>query len=182
MSEENTVITSLRTIRIVTEAIVKQTFGHDYRNRMLAVMRREMEVIISKHADFDGDYYLRDQRDVREQLRDGLQAVALLLHGGGDGDGDPNRVGSFETHRQVNDRLKLLNDLASFLIQKAEEVRGQDEQRQKWLREPEDLSGSVIPIVVTETFVPPQSIFDAYLDEVDPAPNSDINDVDEPLT
>lgn len=123
MPDKDSVITSLRTIRIVIDAIHKRTYGHDYRNRLLSVMRREMAVIVEKHRGFRGDHSLRDKPDLREQLADGLQAIATLLHDGGGSDWD-DYAGvqrGFETHREVSSRLMLIRDLASHLISKAEE-------------------------------------------------------------
>lgn len=177
MSEEKSVITSLRTIRIVCEAIVKQTFGHDYRNRMLAVMQREMTVIMRRHSDFDGDYYLRGRDDVQEQLRDGLRAVAALLHAGGDGDTDPDR-NHFETHREVIDRMKLLKDLATFLIDRAEEERGKDEKLNKMYAQADAESEPQIPDASEDDIPTPSagSVFDAYLDEINPGPTAEGED------
>lgn len=170
MADKNSVITSLRTIRIAIDAIHKRTYGHDYRNRLLSVMRREMAVIVETHREFRGDHYLRDKTDLREQLADGLRALTTLLHDGGDAgwDQDAEQRRDFETHREVNARLTLVHDLATFLIRRAEEeLPPTDEEKY-----PQDETGLDASLTVTThnstlTISIQPDVWETALDEID---------------
>lgn len=112
------IIEDLRTIRITIMAIRERTWGHRVRNNRLRVMCREIDLLIDDNTRFNNDIWLwSGQAALREQLLDGLRALRTLAHPGTDA------PGAFETNREVMDRLRLLEDLATFLIQKAEEIK-----------------------------------------------------------
>lgn len=114
------IIHNLRSIRILINTICQQHYSHERRNKRLAVMERTIDRLITSHETWlGGDNWLADYPDLRAQLIDGLRSLRLLTH--------PNLNDEdlvlFETHSDVKDRLRLMGEVVSFLIEKAEEAQ-----------------------------------------------------------
>lgn len=130
------IVQDLRTIRITIQSIREQTWGHKVRNKRLVVMCREIDRLIDDHTTFNNDIWLwGGQADLRDQLLDGLRALRTLVH-----PSIEDRPLMAETNREVRDRLRLLEDLATFLIKKAEEIKPPMSAIDRVLREVSSMS------------------------------------------
>lgn len=96
----------IRAIRVALAVIVTAHVGHETRNRKLRVLRDMIRDVMDRYDVLGA-----------ESLLDGLRAMHTLAHD----TGLNSDLGRTETHHEVKIRLRLIDEIAVWLVQKAEQ-------------------------------------------------------------